>query len=64
MELTAYMGSSDKMYIPIQIKPKATKQAVNDLETIATSGNRSQFIVKSFNKPTVSSPMKVVFTIV
>jgi hypothetical protein len=58
--LTADMGLSSKILVPIQVKPKATEQAVNNLETITTSGYRSQFIVESFDKTAIGSTKEIV----
>jgi hypothetical protein len=48
--LTAYMGSSNKMPIPVQVKPQTVKQTINPLETIRTPCDRFQFVIDSFDK--------------
>ena len=60
MGLTAHMGSSNKMLVPVQVKAQAAEQTVNKLETIRTSGNRLEFVIEPFDKTAVGSPVEIV----
>lgn len=60
MGLTAYMGSSKEMLVTMQVQPETAKEAVNHLDTIATSCDRLEFVVKTFHETTVGSTMEIV----